>query len=222
MILRISKIVIASLFGFASAFIITALITSARQKQVNEDAIVEPYQNTMPSGSNKYSGIIKLVIGESGFCSGVVIDGIYALTAAHCVKDTLGSLTSDKILILDMKDTFTGIVAEPVAIDNLRDIALIKGDFSDFGYFELADSPGSGAVISCGYPSGGDLFCSTFLLKGNYEFRLLGAGGILYMGQSGGPVFNFDNKVVAVNSAVRETDVLFAPVTGALEIFGIK
>jgi S1-C subfamily serine protease len=197
--------------------------------QVDDENITEMYTQVPTNGLNKHSALIRLSRDGYFFCSGVVIDGNYALTAAHCLTNTFGFMEKEDVEISNEIGINTGVIAKPVAIDKLRDIALIKGQFIDF---ESVPVDFSGAVqkgmerrpvLSCGFPSGGPRYCSLFYITGNTNFQLRAYGGMLYKGQSGGPVVDLYSKnVIGVNSAVTEDDVIFAPVVGAAEIFGIQ
>lgn len=197
--------------------------------QVDKEEITELYNEIPTNGTNKHSALIRLVKDGYFFCSGVVIDGRYALTAAHCLTNDLGFMDRSSIQIDNEPGADTGILALPVAIDKLRDIALLKGNFEDFESVpvdfsgEIQKSLSNRPVLSCGFPSGGARYCSLFYITGNTNFQLRAYGGMLYKGQSGGPVVDiYSKKIIGVNSAVTAEDAIFAPVVGAAEIFGIN
>jgi hypothetical protein len=185
--------------------------------------VITPLELVKPNGNK--SPIIKLGNSKySFFCSGVVISKHFALTAAHCVIDDDGSITKDDIYIYDAQNVFINSTGKAVAVEKLRDIALIKGDFNEFESYEV-DWEGNyfnylqatRAAFACGYPSGEALFCPYVYYNGNYFFRLSFSGGPIYKGQSGGPVLILkDGKyyVMGVNSGVIINSVIVAPVVG--------
>lgn len=210
-------------------FTVQSLFTYVFSTQIKEDKITAKYLEVMPDGSNLYSPLIRLEIGGDTFCSGVVIDGEYALTAAHCVTNMFGKLTNDKILVQDeFEMPISGIEAEAVALDKLRDIALIKGNFIKFQTMQLDYYTGKPtlmldlAVVACGFPSGGNRFCSIGVVIGNETFKIRTRGGMVYKGMSGGPVVDLmTERVIGVNSAAYSDGEIVAPVVGAFEQWGI-
>lgn len=196
--------------------------------QVDDENITEMYNQIPTNGLNKHSALIRLSRDGYFFCSGVVIDGTYALTATHCLTSTLGFMEKEDVEIDNDIGMNTGVMAKPVAIDKLRDIALIKGNFVDFQSVPV-DFSGStqqafgGYLLSCGFPSGGQRYCSLLIADGNYNFQVTAHGGIIYKGMSGGPIVDLKSKMVmGVNSAVNGEKIIIAPVVGAAEIFGIE
>jgi S1-C subfamily serine protease len=186
------------------------------------DVILYEVQNT-----GAHSPLLLIHIGTRASCSAVVVDGAYALTAAHCVEDSSGYLTSDDIYIYDEFHIDTKIVAKAAALDHSRDIALIRGNFTNFArskvdfngdkQFLLKGLP----VISCGFPAGGERYCVTSVVVSNTNFKLFAQGGILYQGMSGGPVVDYDMNVIGVNSAVGGDFIIFGSVVGVRALWGL-
>lgn len=175
-----------------------------------------------------YNSVIRLNNPQRNFyCTGIVIDNNYALTASHCVKNFAGNLSSDDILISNNYGMSTGIVAKAVALESLRDVAFIKGDFSRFEHSKV-DFEGSNVktgmnMKSCGYPSGqGYMYCVDLKLTGNKYFQYRTKGGPIFKGMSGGPVYDSNSVLIGVNSAVDEEDVIISPLVGILELLGLK
>jgi len=200
----------------------------ANSVQIDEENITSQYNQLPTSGVNKYSSMIRLVQNNSFFCSGVVIDGMYALTAAHCVSGFLGFMDKGAIDINNVDGTFTGVKAHAVALDHLRDVALLKGNFKEFKS-EIPDFDGDSAqgvgnvLVTCGFPSGGKAYCTHLFIEGNYNFQISSKGGPIYKGMSGGPVFSLTSKkVIGLNSAVDGNHVIVAPLLGVGQIFQIR
>lgn len=179
------------------------------------------------SQTNSHESIIRLVSPQGYFyCTGVVVDKNYALTAAHCVVNDLGLMSEEDVIIYNSKSINTGMVAKTVAIDKYRDVAFLKGDFSNFTP-QTTDFNGTHVktgmkLKSCGFPSGQyDLFCVDLIQNGNRYFQYRATGMPIFKGCSGGPVYNEQGVVVGVNSAVDENTIIIAPLVGVLETVGL-
>jgi V8-like Glu-specific endopeptidase len=161
------------------------------------------------------------------FCTGFVIDGNYALTAAHCVVNEFGYIRNEDITIYSSMMENTGVTGRTVAIEQYRDVALIKGNFINFeaqkvDFYGRYVSRGV-KMLSCGYPSGMfPKFCAELHHTGNRDFQYRTNGGPIFKGMSGGPVINIESDyAIGVNSAVDENSVIIGPLVGFLEAVGI-
>ena len=78
---------------------------------------LDPFNKIRTNGTNKHPVIIRLNNSLNQFyCTGFVIDGQYAMTAAHCLQNRWGNLKDDLIKVSDMFDNYV-TEAKPVAID---------------------------------------------------------------------------------------------------------
>lgn len=208
-----------------SVIVIASLAFNTNNTQVSEHNLsgVHTVQNT---GTNKFKSIIRMeTIDGRFYCSATVIDGQYALTAAHCVTNAIGNLTEDKIRIYDMVGVDTEVIAKAVAIDKIRDVALIRGEFGNFEFspvdFNGEDVHMGMSMITCGYPSGDALWCTELVHNGNYYFQYRTKGGPIFKGMSGGSVFSkATGRIIGVNSAVSEDSVIVSPLIGFLANIG--
>lgn len=187
------------------------------------------YNESHTNGKNIYSGTIRLYAPMEGMrCTGFVIDGNYAMTAAHCVKGLFGAMEIIDFSIKDIFDNETGIIATPVAMDPYRDIAFIKGNFENFKSYPV-DFTGEHIfpemkMNACGFPANQKMiYCTNLTLIANHNFVYRTIGSPIFKGMSGGPVFSvLDNFVVGINSAVDENSVMIGPLVGALEEVGLR
>lgn len=188
-----------------------------------------PKYGTSPSNP-KHSAIIQLHRNGKGFCSAVVIDANYALTAAHCVVDDFfGNVDHTQIVIKDASGNDTGTVAKVAASHGRIDIAMLIGDFNNFhviepDFYEFSPTNALSRYSACGFPGlQNKVTCTNFVPTHNDGFSIAGKG-FLIPGMSGGPVIDIINrKLIAVNSAASTNGtVLVAPVLGILGAFGVE
>lgn len=138
--------------------------------------------------------------------------------------DSWGRVEQRDLSVYDISGILNSSEVKIAAVDNLRDLALIKGNFSEFESMEV-DWYGNcqwelskQTLLLCGYPSGEALFCSNALYTNNFFFKLKARGGPIFQGQSGGPVMSMcggKSTVIGVNSAVDYSGVIIGPVIGS-------
>lgn len=184
------------------------------------------------NAEGKYLPMVRLHNAKGEFfCSGVVIADNYVLTAGHCLVDE-----TEIQVRTDKGDLVKEAISKhfKLASDGRIDLGVIEGDFLAFNRAEVDVKAGAvlmnvvsgqrmpGSIFACGYPQGGEDFCSP--LTGLIQFSFdIAAQGYLYPGMSGGPVINgLTGHVFAVNSAVFEgPGVLVVPLISLWETLGI-
>ena len=143
---------------------------------------------------------------SSALGSGFVIseDG-FIVTNNHVIEG------ADEILI----EFFSGeeLPAELIGTDPNTDIAVLKVDASTLPYVEFGDSNGPGSrvgdwVMAMGNPLGQGFSVSAGIvsarnraLSGTYD-DYIQTDAAINRGNSGGPLFNMDGKVIGVNTAI--------------------
>jgi S1-C subfamily serine protease len=188
-----------------------------------------PKYGSFSNEPKKFNPLVRINI-SGAFCSGTIIDDNYLLTAAHCVSDVDHRLQKDvPVYVFSDTGENTRIIGTPVFSVASQDVALIKGNFTQFKY-ALVDlygrfpvQAGNEPYLSFGFPAGQKEASQVYLFpRGNYLFMYLMVGGTILKGMSGGPVINRRSIVVGVNSAVTENSVLIGPVIGILTLAGIE
>ncbi len=145
---------------------------------------------------------------SSALGSGFVIsaDG-YIVTNNHVIEG------ADEILIEFYPGDEEGVPAELVGTDPNTDIALLKVDLEDLPFVEFGDSTGVGSrvgdwVVAMGNPLGQGFSVSAGIvsarersLQGTYD-DYIQTDAAINRGNSGGPLFNMEGKVIGVNTAI--------------------
>lgn len=184
----------------------------------------------------QHVAIIRLVDGKGDFfCSGFVVDAVYAVTAAHCLVDELGFLTK-RTLRIESSEGELLTTAKAAGLNNRVDYGIITGDFSNFKHLDMTssvsffDATAAAAFVNltspeykiCGYPQGQKkLFCASFAPTSPYFSQIMGIGQA-FPGMSGGPVLNATGEAVGIVSAMSDGGAIITPVIGILGNFGVE
>lgn len=176
-----------------------------------------------PVVHHKLNPIVRLVNHDTKktFCTATIISDDTAITAGHCLVDCelVGChLKTDNIDIRTNENYELGVEATATYATSQLDQGLVRGDFSRFDHQPyttdvrgILDTTIQKTYFSCGYPMGGDFFCSTFIYQHRQEFLWAG-DGVLIPGMSGGPTMTAAGVVVGVNVAVSGNDALVSPI----------
>jgi Trypsin len=178
--------------------------------------------------SDKYGSIVRLVRDDFTFCSGTVVSNSLIITAGHCVSEQspLGytTITTDTIEIRPSENKDLKITAKVVNVSFQMDQALLTGDFIKFNTRQFYSKPEylskylifGQEFVSCGYPRGGDLYCTTTTFVEPEDF-FWSVSGVLLPGMSGGPTM-VNGIVVAVNTGVHREYSVISPIYNIMEL----
>ncbi len=186
---------------------------------------------TKSNVSDKLSSIVRLVDAATGatFCTGTVVNDNTIITAGHCLANEtpFGIALRPELIDIRTNENFNlNVKARAVWVTPQLDQGILKGDFTQFEHRTfIADVHGilntrqkQQPYVSCGYPMGGHLFCTSFLYQSIYGFRWAG-DGVLIPGMSGGPTMTEDGVMVGVNTAMTDTQALVSPIYNIDEQF---
>jgi hypothetical protein len=178
---------------------------------------------TYSTDANKLSPVVRLVTPDGRtYCTGIVVSNNTIFTAGHCVvqKDPfLGAVQVIKHINIRAHDNLDRkIIGTTIYLSPQMDQAVLTGDFSmfqarpaitDIATLVASVTPGV-TLTSCGYPLGGDIYCSKTVYLGRTNFMWL-VRGILLPSMSGGPTMLEDGRVVAINDAVEDEFSVVSP-----------
>lgn len=175
------------------------------------------------AGANtpKLGSVVRLVVDDATYCSGVVIDKNTIVTARHCVirSSLFGAYMDDSAIEIRAADNIArNTYAKAKSASQQIDRAILKGNFSIYTsapyISDMAKSveirQSGQKLISCGYPLGGGLFCNQMIYIEEVNF-FMKVKGLLVPGMSGGPVMLPDGTVVGINSAVEGKSSIISP-----------
>jgi hypothetical protein len=99
------------------------------------------------------------------------------------------------------------------------DHAVLKGNFSIYKKLPFIDDVNTITdlrnprtnFVACGYPMGGELFCTIVNYNGT-NFFMWSVDGVLLPGMSGGPFMTPDGTQIGINDAVNENNSIISPI----------
>jgi S1-C subfamily serine protease len=207
---------------------INLLNSSIPSKSVSSIQLVEPMAKLVPSTKYDYTrSVVRLFVNGQFTCTGVVIGNNYILTASHCMVDDNGEMKRALFMVSNDSGTVE-TMAMPVGVNTRMDWGLLRGNFSGIPgaiVVEVGFSPPT-SVVACGYPQGSaTLQCQITHPIINDAFLVKCRGGLIFPGQSGGPVFDGAGQVIGLNILVYPAQdgggFAYSPSTGILASFHI-
>lgn len=212
----LAKAIILMAFAFGYIYVITS-----QNFMVDDNRA--PTVAPAPKKKQKLGSIVRLVKNGQTFCSGTVINNHTILTAAHCVvEDGIFGviITQDPIEIRADDNVSHNVFVTAFFASSQMDQALLTGNLKLFEERQYMSDPAeltaakngpNSTFISCGYPLGGDLYCSHMYYLHTYQF-MWAVSGVLLPGMSGGPTMTPDGVVVATNCAVEGANSIVSPI----------
>lgn len=205
--------------AIAFSLLILVLVNDMRPEKTPK---YNPYRKLPDTGIHY---LVRLHDRETGrfFCSGSVISDRYILTAAHCIVGR--STTVSDIEVRTDKGDKIQLYAMLSKASGQADLALLSGHFEKFSHVSVVadtrdlivtyNTPGR-FIVACGFPYGGNPFCTQFVYDHPYAFAMEGRG-FLYPGMSGGPVIDgLTGHLIGVNTAAGDNFILVSP---TIELF---
>ncbi len=185
-------LVILLSFTLSQAFAVT-ITSEPVENKVVEIHMSNKIPSTVSDAKHRRKTNIIPLPGQ-GICSGAFIDDIGdIITARHCVEgyDTFAVITSDR-------QEYMAII---LATSTIHDLALLHIDYRNTKYFKPAVNIYRGESISVlGSPLGiQDTLSEGVISRINGDITLIDCS--VLPGNSGGPVFDKDGKLVGIVSA---------------------
>lgn len=166
--------------------------------------------------------VVRLVLPDGRtFCSGSVVSNTIAITAGHCVTEETPfgvAVNPNPIEIRGSDNISRKTFGNVIYVVPQLDFALLRGNFDVYTKFKMIDDVQSildvrdgKPFFSCGYPLGGDLFCTKLKYKST-EMFMWSVEGVLIPGMSGGPVMTQDGHQFGINDAVDGDHAVISPI----------
>ena len=176
---------------------------------------------------NAQRSIVRLSVDGQFFCSGVVIGGNYILTASHCIINEETGRLKHELITVEGDNGRVQTIGRPVGANLRMDWGLIHGNFTSIpaSHVMSNDVPKDAALRACGFPQGNHAIYCVMLEQNGSDLFLLKTKGLVWPGMSGGPVFDKNDDVVALNIRGYELSDKggsgISPTIGILASFGI-
>lgn len=153
-------------------------------------------------------------------CEMVIANIEMAIKQAVDEYNALVKMKADELKVFTTDGSDTKIVATAYWKHPSRDYGFIKGDFREFNKVKIKrgfDAKAGDIFKACGFPGAKvPATCVNFEAIGSYNFQYIGKS-TFQRGLSGGPIFDHNNEVVGIASAVRKSISFMEPILGVVD-----